>query len=117
MFTVPGGIDKIIMTRPTMLTPQTVNKRPRVERRLTAMAEALGRSADYRVLRRLIPRALSTLSADVGTKTAKGNLLMVAFAVGSVRKPGLPPLTLDGRIRDVEQGLVVQLAERLMNRI
>jgi DNA polymerase-3 subunit epsilon len=37
---------------------------------LAAMAEALGRAADYRVLRRLIPRALSTPAGDQGTKTA-----------------------------------------------
>ncbi|TWI76473.1 DNA polymerase-3 subunit epsilon [Bradyrhizobium huanghuaihaiense] len=37
---------------------------------LAAMAEALGRSADYRVLRRLIPRALSMPAGDQGTKTA-----------------------------------------------
>jgi DNA polymerase III subunit epsilon len=37
---------------------------------LAAMAEALGRSADYRVLRRLIPRAVLTPPIGQGTKTA-----------------------------------------------
>jgi DNA polymerase-3 subunit epsilon len=36
---------------------------------LAAMAEALSRSADFRALRRLTPRIVSSLPAGQGTKT------------------------------------------------
>src|ERR1700749_14100 len=37
---------------------------------LAAMAEALSRSTDYRILRRLVPRTTFTPSVDESTKTA-----------------------------------------------
>jgi len=47
---------------------------------LAAMAEALAKSANYRVLRRLVPR--TTLSPSIGQSTKTGILLDVEPALG-----------------------------------
>jgi DNA polymerase-3 subunit epsilon len=73
---------------------------------LAAMAEALAKSADYRVLRRLVPR--TTFSPSIGQSTKTGILLDVETTGLDQRKDDVIELGMvkfdylpDGRIADL----------------
>ena len=74
---------------------------------LAAMAEALAKSADYRVLRRLVPR--KTLAASIGQSTKTGILLDVETTGLDQRKDEVVELGMvkfdylpDGRIAGIK---------------